>query len=329
MVLFVYRYSNSSLFLQAPLADFVNGFISSVRMTEFGLALNVHLKTAGLITKSFTTLPAMVASLAGVRDLAHPDQQIEEYKWREINKVVRHLKVFTSHGKGKIGYTVDRVLPRDTPQRMTFEGKDGQRVTIAQYFKTAYGMNLQALPLVQTSGKKRYLPMELCYLVDKQFLSHTKADKAVQNELLLKSTHAPNVYFDRCKKIVEKVSSLNPALQNAFGLKTISPKPVQLVGRVLPAAPMSGRQNQFHKGGTVPTRWGVLVLDETVPADQVSIFVQSIQRQANALGLKFAGQPNPLMRMTVKTKESVGHIFAHLQQKTNAELVFMGIPTRE
>lgn len=266
----------------------MNGFISSLRITEFGLALNVHLKAAGLITKSFTTLPLMVASLAGVRDLDRPDQLelVPEWKWQEINQVLRRLKIFTSHTKRKMFYTVDQLMPGDTPQRMTLQLPDEQEMTIAAYFQTIYGINLQKLPLVQISGRKRrcYLPMELCYLVDKQFLSHySMAD--------------------------------NETAQS-----------YELPGRVLPPAQMSGQRGYFYQAGTVPTRWGVLVLDRSVPTNEVSFFVESILLKAGELGLQFASQPSPIMQMEVRTKEGVRNIFAHLQQKTNTELVFMGIP---
>ena len=152
------------------MADFVNGFISSVQMTQSGLALNVHLKTAGLITTSLPTLQSMVTCLAGVRDFDQL-QTIPEVKWQEINKVLHRLKIITFQGRSTINYTVNQLLPRDTPLRMTFKGKDGKQVTIAEYFKKVYLCELQELPLVQSLGKNQcHLPLELCYLVNKQFL---------------------------------------------------------------------------------------------------------------------------------------------------------------
>ncbi|KAH9389132.1 hypothetical protein TYRP_008486, partial [Tyrophagus putrescentiae] len=98
-------------------------------------------------------------------------------------------------------------------------------------------------------------------------------------------------------------------------------------GRVLPPDQiLSGQRGYFYQAGTVPTRWGVLVLDRSVPTDEVSFFVESILLKAGELGLQFASQPSPIMQMEVRTKEGVRNIFAHLQQKTNTELVFMGIP---
>ena len=110
----------------------------------------------------------MVICIAGVRDL-NQLQTIPEVKWQEINKVL-HLKIFTFHEKSTTKYTVNQLLPQNTPQRMTFKGKDGKQVTIAEYFKKVPLCELQELPLVQTLGKNQcHFLLELCYLVDKQF----------------------------------------------------------------------------------------------------------------------------------------------------------------
>lgn len=301
----------------------MNGFISSIKITEFGLALNVHLKTACLLSQGFTTLAAMAKTLFR-GDLSN----LQLSDLREINKIVKHVKIFTNHSRSKIAYTVDRII-LDTPQRYSFEQRDGTRTTIAQYFQTTYNKRLEALPLVQTSGKKRFLPMELCYLVDKQFLSMSKMDRTIQQELLSKSTHHPNVYFERTRKIVEKVSSLNPQLQNAFGLKSIAPKPVQLSGRVLPTARMAGNNYRFYQPGVVPSKWGLFCFDEKAPEAGVSAFAKAIADKAKQLGLNLATQPNPICNVKVASKEQLGNIFLNLRNKTNAELIFVGIPERE
>lgn len=48
---------------KARLVDFVQGFIDSVRVTEFGLALNLHLKTSAIISKRFTDLLSLVGEV--------------------------------------------------------------------------------------------------------------------------------------------------------------------------------------------------------------------------------------------------------------------------
>lgn len=262
----------------------------------------------------------MIACLARVRT---PDQ-VQNHHLKEINKVVKGLKIFTKHGNKKIAYTVDRII-LETPQQKPLER--GSPKTIADYFQSTYNIQVKKYPLMQTSGKKRFIPMELCFLVDKQFLSMSKMDKPIQNELLFKSTHVPNVYFDRCKKIVEKVSSLNPQLQNAFGLKTICLNPVQLPGRVLPAARMAGGQNRFFKAGTVPAKWGIFCFDHLMDETKIGTFAKAIADRARQLGLNFATMPNPIAKVEVKSKEKIGDIFTNLRNKTNAELIFIGIPT--
>ncbi len=94
----------------------------------------------------------MVICLAGVRNL-NQLQTIPEVKWQEINKVFHCLKIFTFHESSTTKYTVDQLLPQNTPQRMTFKGKHDKQVTIAEYFKKVHLCELQELPLVQTLGK--------------------------------------------------------------------------------------------------------------------------------------------------------------------------------
>lgn len=315
---------------KAPFADFVSGFIQSVQMTEFGLALNVHLKTAGLISQSIKSLPQAVECLSNVRDLANR-QQLSYYKLKEVNKVLKHLKVFTHHvqkqGKVvKIVYTVDCIVSR-TPQDQPLE--KGSKTTIASYFKDKYNITTKAFPLVQTAGKKTYIPMELCYLVDPQFLSASKVDRNTQNELLLKSTFPPNVYFDRCKKIVENVSSLKPDLQKAFGLKTICLKPAQLSGRVLPVVGCAGGPKRFFAPGTVPTEWGIFCFDNKVNSNQLSVFAEALIKQARQMGLNFATRPDPLAIVPVNNDAATfSNIFANLNiKKPKCKLMFLGIPT--
>src|SRR5699024_1543644 len=111
--------------------------------------------------------------------------------------------------------------------------EDQAAITIAQYFLDTYGLKVHALPLVRTTGKYiRYLPLELCFLQPNQFLSNSKINSAIQRELLAKSTHTPNVYFNRLQAVVEKIATTNPELQEHFGLE-LTQKPVAFKGRIL------------------------------------------------------------------------------------------------
>ena len=56
--------STSSTSPKVRLAEFVQGFSSSVRLTEFGLALNLHLKTSLMLAKDMRKL-VEIASLVG------------------------------------------------------------------------------------------------------------------------------------------------------------------------------------------------------------------------------------------------------------------------
>ena len=296
-------------------------------MTEFGLALNLHLKTTCIISKSYVMMPQLVAELLRVRDLEN--DHINSYALKDANKILRHLKIFTKHSKSKISYTVDSVVLQ-TPQEHKFQQKDGTMVSIAQYFQTEYNIRLKKYPLVKTSGKCRYLPLELCFLIDKQFLANSKIDSNIQRELLMKSTHSPNVYMDKLKKIVDKVSNIDQGLRKSFGISAICPSPAQFTGRVLPVPRTAeGPRGSFYKSGQAPAKWGMFCFDPQVNVQNLGRFVEEMRARARQLGLNFAQNPSPVSPVTIRNPGDIKAVFSNLQSKTNAELIFVGIPTRK
>ena len=310
------------------MAEFVQGFINSVRMTEFGLALNFHLKTSCIISRSYEMLHHLVGDLARVRNLE--TDRLDFRQMRDVNKIIKHLKFYTKHSKNKITYTVDGIVPI-RPSEHIFKQKDGTDISIAAYFKKEYKINVKSYPLVKTTGKARYLPLDLAFLVDKQFLSNSKIDSNVQRELLMKSTHSPNVYFDKLEKIVGKVSGIDPALQKSFGIKSICPMPAQFTGRVLPVPrTVEGSRGTFYSPGNAPTKWGVFCFTEqgtAVNLEHLKNFVQSMRAKARQLNLNFVSEPTPISPVVITNKNDISAVFANLQKRTNCELIFVGIPT--
>ena len=61
------------------------------------------------------------------------------------------------------------------PRDLNFKNRDGQTVTIAEYFLKEYNIELLKFPLVRTTGKQtRYNLMELCKLEPNHFQSNAK-----------------------------------------------------------------------------------------------------------------------------------------------------------
>ena len=303
------------------LCQYVSGFINSVRQTEVGLALNLHLKTSCVISKSFKTLDELVRTL-----------NRGKINIRETNKFIRHLRVFTSHSQTKIQYCIDGLVPK-TPKDFTFTLKaqndeKPKTISIHDYFKKEYKINLQNNFLVKTTGKNpRYLPMELCYLANSQFLSASKIDQNTQGALLLKSTHTPNVYFDKANKVANTLAGIDNALYQEFGI-SLKTKPIKLTGRALntPSQLPSDSRGKFHLSAQAP-KWGMFCFDKQVSKEDLKKFVDELKQNAFRFGLKF-NEPCVLEAFEIKTKESVKAVFANLKRHfSDCSFVFVGIPS--
>src|SRR5699024_9208150 len=114
-----------------------------------------------IVSRNITKLADLVGAVANIG----PGQKPHRNQIVEANKMIRHLRMYTTHTNKKVTYTMDGLIDRN-PRELNFKNKEGQNMSIAEYFAKEYKINLQPLPLVKTTGKMaRYIPMELCCLV--------------------------------------------------------------------------------------------------------------------------------------------------------------------
>lgn len=249
----------------------------------------------------------------------------------DVNRMVRHMKFCTKHGSNEITYIIDSLVQMG-PKEVHFIDQNGEKQSICQYFFREYGMQLLDLPLVKTTGKTgKFIPLELCFLKNKEiyhFLSLAKINPTIQRELLLKSTHAPNVYFNKLDEIIKKVASTDPQLQRQFGL-SLQSRPVTFQGRVLPTPRQLCRntQDKFYSAASMPRRWAVFCFDASVELALLKKFVEQMTQRAKFFGLNL-GEPNPVAILKIENGKKMRNVFKNLSDLTQAEFVFVGIPRK-
>ena len=115
--------------------------------------------------------------------------------------------------------------------------------------------------------------MELCFLVKNQFLSNNKINSNIQRELLLKSTNAPNIYFNKLDGIIKKIKKSDRELQKDYGIDLDS-KPIAFTGRVLPTPRQlnSDMRGKYYRTESAPARWAVFCFDNEVAQEQLTNF---------------------------------------------------------
>ena len=290
------------------LFDFVPGFISSVKMTEFGLALNLHLKTACVISSHYKgcSLDQFVQDVTGTTDL----KSLDKWKIKEASKMLRFLKVKTTHTTNPRIFTVDRII-ESTPYEYQFDQQNGDgKISVSDYFLQQYGIPLKGFPLVRTTTSSRggqekiVLPMEVCQLVEDQFIADQKMDHAVQAEMITKAKHDPNVYFNKVKSFVEKIAQIDPQLLQAFEIK-LTTKAVKLSGRQLPLPRILDGNRTFHKVAKAPS-WALFCFDDSCNKGDGDNFIKLFRGHAKERKLDF-DMPILVLKISIKEMAEIGN----------------------
>src|SRR6218665_1402467 len=250
--------------------QFVNGFRRCVRQTLSGFVLNVHLKTCCVVSSRYTSLESLYLAKCrpGMDDLA------------SINSIVRHLEVSCTHGRPR-AYKVDKLISQK-PSEIFLDNQ----TSMIDYFKEKYNIDINPeYPVVKVLMRKdTFLPLELCSLTIQQFLAHNKISPTVQREVLMRSTNAPNVYFNKLDKFVKRISSNSEKLKS-FGL-ALESKPMALSARVLeaPRNNGSGRSDPFVKPTNLK-HFSLFCLEE-LNSRLLDSFCQNLESSSRRFGLR-------------------------------------------
>ena len=95
------------------------------------------------------------------------DMTIGERSIQDINRQLRHIKVYTNYQGYKHKYTFNRLVNK-TVASVTFE-HEGKTVTMQQYYSQVYKIRLQypRAPVAEMT-KKCFIPLELLFVCDNQ-----------------------------------------------------------------------------------------------------------------------------------------------------------------
>ena len=324
--------TDSSSLMRGPMewVKFASGFSHGVCLTEMGLSLNIHLKTSCLISPSVDELSKLVTLIAGGRD----PSQFGPGDIVAANKIIRGLKIYTTHTGRKTCYTIKGLtVQKPNEHKFTKKIKDqdeSQIVSIQEYFLEKYKVRVQNYPLVSTVGKEQYIPLELCRMVDKQFLNNSKiqADANIPNELLRVSTHKPLIYFDKLSKISNQIPSLSPELMSEFKTDFFT-KPIRFTGRVLDTPRQMNAQRMEPFFRSMPkTPWAFVSLDINFNKPDVENIVSELVTTAKRYKLDLSNCRNKIVTpVNPGNLAQVDLIFAKIKTEIpDLKLLFVALP---
>ncbi|KAL8971351.1 MAG: hypothetical protein Q9183_001092 [Haloplaca sp. 2 TL-2023] len=256
----------------------IRGIYQSIRMAEGKrLVLNVDVSHTTFWRKSM--FPSIVNQLSGLvnleqlqhqwRDKRSDPTSIDNNKFRTMMRLRKNKFIVEHRGRSAVEsskiHTVGEIVNMPASEFKfkpynKIENKEGDEVSLPQYYYKKYGVYLQwpDLPLIKTTAKKpTYFPMELCAMIPGQRYPYRLNENQTREMLAFSATEPSK----RLAGIQEGTAMLawdqDPYLQK-YGLK-IESKPIVTKARLLdpPVIQMGGTgPNSTIKPGTAG-RWNL------------------------------------------------------------------------
>ncbi|MCO5585885.1 hypothetical protein L7F22_039819 [Adiantum nelumboides] len=275
-----------------------NGFFQSLRLIAQGLAVNVDMVT----TAFYESIPVIDYLCSKVPHF-NPQNRLNVTDWAMMKKDLEKLKIEVIHRQTCRKYRISGLSPGPT-RGLKFSTDSGAEMTIVEYFKNYYNLQLKylELPCLQVQAKKTtYLPMEVCKIVEGQ----RYMGKLLENQTKALRRLACVRPSERENKIRTIMSMpTGPGCGKfvaSFGLE-ISRDLTMVPARILRAPklkygahgalkeiePCCGAWNLnrscFIEGGTVEY-WAVISFDRRM--NDPAFFIEALSRRCRELGMQF------------------------------------------
>ncbi|KAJ3670135.1 hypothetical protein LUZ60_010459 [Juncus effusus] len=282
------------------------GYYQSIRPVQMGLSLNIDISA----TAFYKPIPVMefVMEFLNLRDAIRPLSDKDRIK---LKKCLRGIRVEATHRPEKVQrYKITGISQVPMNQLMFPVDEEGKRISVVEYFRQRYKLNLQyiTLPCLQSGNDSRptYLPMEVCKIIEGQKYSKKLNERQVTG-LLRATCQRPSARERSIAEMVYHNNYNNDKYANEFGVRVTS-QLVTVDARVLPpptlkyhdtgkeksCAPSVGQWNMIGKkmvkGGSVQN-WACMSFASRLRPHEVGRFCDDLAMMCNAIGMTFNRRP--------------------------------------
>lgn len=283
--------------------EYWKGYYQSLRPTQMGLSLNIDMSARAFYESILVS--EYVFKYLNLRD---PNRWMSDQDRLKVKKVLKGVKVETTHQGGIRRYRISGLSPRPVSELMfSCDGTEAM-TSVADYFQVKYKKKLQypMLPAIQSGNNSKpvYLPMEVCKIIAGQRYTKMLNGRQV-TEMLRATCQRPHEREQIIKNIVQANNYNNEDLVKDFGigiqseLTTIEARVLQppmlqyhASGKESRVDPRVGQWNMINKklfnGATVDT-WTCVSFGRPDPAQ----FCSHLISMCHDKGIVF--NPSPLV----------------------------------
>ncbi|XP_057955884.1 protein argonaute 5-like [Malania oleifera] len=315
--------------------EYWRGYYQSLRPTQMGLSLNIDVSARSFYRS--IKVSEFVGEYLNLRELTRPLSDQQRFK---LKKALKGVKVVLTYREYAKRYKVSGVSSQPPSQLMFSVHENGTKISVAQYFREKYSIELQypRLPCIQAGNDSNpiYLPMEVCKIVEGQRYSKKLNDRQI-TELLRATCQRPYERENRIRNMVKANNYKDDKLvKTEFGIEVrddltsidarVLPPPMlkyHETGREARVEPRVGQWNMINKkmvnGGTVHF-WGCINFSSR--QDVAFQFCRELVNMCVSKGMVFS--PNPLFPMFSADSRNIENALVNLHSQSISRLASMG-----
>ncbi|KAH7645309.1 argonaute 7 [Dermatophagoides farinae] len=207
--------------------EFVYGFELSTRMAQVGICLVIQPRVECLISSKCKTLMDLINEY----DYKSGENitNFEKINFKKINSFIKNLSIYTEHGNQKRSYKIKELIATHLNEMKLSD--DDDNMTILDYFNKNYPevkINPR-LPMVQMTKPHVYMPLDLCYIDEKQFVDNTKNYPNIHKVFMKECALKPESFFNKIQSYVDRIGKIGSTILKEFGV-TLQNKLVKFNG---------------------------------------------------------------------------------------------------
>ncbi|XP_020575967.1 protein argonaute MEL1-like [Phalaenopsis equestris] len=226
------------------------GYFQSIRPTQMGLSLKSL--NADTSATPFYKSMSILTFISGFYNERHTLTSLSDRERHEIQKALNGVRVETVHLPNvRRRYRITGITSQSAKELMfTLDETAGTKISVAQYFRThcKYNLRHDSLPCIKagSDSKPKYLPLEVCQIVDGQ--RYVKKLNEVQvSEILKVACTPPTEREGKILELVRKNNYDNDLFAKNFGIG-VQPNLITVEARVLQPPRLKYHDSGAEKG---------------------------------------------------------------------------------
>ncbi|KAL8259865.1 hypothetical protein R6Q59_027818 [Mikania micrantha] len=307
--------------------EYWKGFYQSLRPTQMGLSLNIDMSARAFYE------PRLASDFVGEflnKDISRPLTDQERIK---VKRALRGVRVEVRRPDYLRRYKIQD-LTRQPLNQLTFTDATGATISVVQYYREKYNIQLRflLLPAIQsgTDAKPTYLPLEICWLAGGQRYASKLNEKQVTN-LLRATCQRPKDREDSIRTtMLSNKYNEDDLVRKEFGMQ-VREQFTSIDARVLPPPPIKyhgpsevnpqvGQWNmmnlKMYDGGTV-NHWAIVNFSRQ-RADAVQHFFNELVRMCANKGIDF--KTPPTIPMYTAQPNNIENALVDIHNRCKAQL---------